>query len=414
MKTTRVAVVGAGVVGLATALHLSQSPEFDVTVLEMDHIASGSSSRSVGIIETQYLEEFDISVRAYGLRFVQSLAHHENLQLVANGYLRLADSDQMLERYEASVERQRAWGINDAQVLSAGEVQALVPGIEMRDRVGGLFGPSDCYVDGYLFANLMGDLARRNGATILQKAHLLGVSNGSDDSLVLETTRGEVTADIVVNAAGAWAGRVGQLLGAPITLSPQRHQAVTVTLDRPIGYAMPSVMDYVPGSGRMGLYFRPEGEAALFAGLHSEDGTHAASDPDRASGNVDPEFIELIAEALAERLPNLDGAGIGHGWAGLFPMSFDQRPVVGPHPADPRVICAIGSGGNGIQLSPAIGKTVCEYLEGHANTLAGPATPWDSARIASGDPALAPATTRAPRDGAAHALMPTDPTRQPR
>ena len=389
MSKTRVAIVGAGALGLSAALHLAKAGQFDVTVLEAEHIAEGSSSRSIGIIETQYMNEFDIAVRAFGLRFAKELAATDGLQFNTNGYLRLGDSDHALESYARSVDLQRAHGVDDARVLNRAEIAKLIPQLEMGDRIGGLYGPSDGYVDGHLFANAMGDIARRHGATILQKAKLLGVMSGSGDELRLQTTRGEVVADVVVNAAGGWAGKVGDLLGAPITLNPQRHQAVTVTLSRPLGYVMTSVMDYVPGSGRVGLYFRHENEFSLFAGLHTEETIQETSDADSLSYNADESFIEQIAEALAERLPRLDGAGIGRGWAGMYPMSFDQQPVVGPHPANERVICAIGAGGNGIQLCPAIGLTVTEYLRGVRPTLAGPGSKWDSARLASSDPAVA-------------------------
>ncbi|MBU8808326.1 FAD-binding oxidoreductase [Mycolicibacterium goodii] len=389
MSNTRVAVVGAGALGLSTALQLSQLGGFDVTVLETAHIAEGSSSRSIGIVETQYLNEFDIAVRAFGLRFVKALAASEGLQFNVNGYLRLADSDAALEEYAASVEMQQKFGIDDARVLDRSEITTLIPELEVGDRVGGLFGAGDGYVDGHLLTNLMGELARRHGATIMQKAKLLGATSGPAGEFLLDTTRGQLAADIVVNAAGGWGGLVGDLLGAPLTLIPQRHQAITVTLGKPLGYVMPSVMDYVPGSGRSGLYFRHENETSLFAGLHTEETIHGAADPDTVSWNTDEAFVTEIAEALSERLPRLEGAGLGRGWAGLYPMSFDQQPVVGPHPDNERVICALGAGGNGIQLSPAIGKTVAEYVAGTTFSLAGPGSKWDSKRIATSDPAVA-------------------------
>lgn len=388
MTRTRVAIVGAGTLGLSTALHLAKSDQFEVAVVEAAHIAEGSSSRSIGIIETQYLNEFDIAVRAFGLRFAKALAVSDGLHFTTNGYLRLGDSDEALERYEQSIDLQRRHGVEDAQVLDKSQIATLIPQLEMGDRVGGLYGPSDGYVDGHLFANVMGDIARRNGAKIMQKAKLLGATNGNGADIVLDTTRGQVVADIVVNAAGGWAGVVGDLLNAPVTMNPQRHQAITVTLDKPLGYTMTSVMDYVPGSGRAGLYFRHENESSLFAGLHTEELIQEASDPNTVSYNVDETFTEQIAEALAERLPNLEGAGLGRGWAGMYPMSVDQQPVVGPHPADARIYCALGAGGNGIQLAPAIGKTVAEYLEGTTPSLAGPGSKWDSARLTTIDPAV--------------------------
>ncbi|SNY88389.1 sarcosine oxidase subunit beta [Nocardia amikacinitolerans] len=383
MDKARIVVIGAGAVGLATALELSTSDRYDVTVLDREHIAEGSLSRSVGIIETQYIDEFDIRVRAFGLRFARDLAQRAGLHLTANGYLRLAESDQTMAAFALSVERQHRQGIADARLLSRAEITDLIPFLDMADRVGGLLGPSDSYVDGHLFAHVMADLARHCGVRIRQRTKLLGASSTGHGAVELSTDQGDFTADYVVNAAGAWAGQVADTLGAPVAVHPQRHQAVTVILDEPFQRRMPSVMDYVPGSGRTGLYLRPEGDRRLFAGLHSEESFHDTADPDDYSNTTDADFIEQIAEALDTRLAGLETAQLGQGWAGLFPMSFDAQPVVGPHPDNPQVICALGAGGNGIQLAPAIGRTVREYLDGVRPSLAGPGSKWDPARMAS-------------------------------
>ncbi|MEV6059948.1 FAD-binding oxidoreductase [Nocardia asteroides] len=382
MEKVRIVVIGAGAVGLATALELSTSDRYDVTVLDRQHIAEGSSSRSVGIIETQYVDEFDIRVRAFGLRYARDLAQRAGLQLIVNGYLRLAESDQTMAAFALSVERQHQQGIDDARLLTRAEIAELIPFLNMSDRVGGLLGPSDGYVDGHLFAHVMADLARQNGVRIRQRTKLLKASWSGSGAVELSTDRGDFTADYVVNAAGAWAGQVADVLGAPVAMHPQRHQAVTVILDEPFPRLWPSVMDYVPGSGRTGLYLRPEGDRRLFAGLHSEEAFHGTVDPDDYSVATDAGFVEQIAEALDIRLSGLDTARLGQGWAGLFPTSFDAQPVIGPHPDNPHVLCAVGGGGNGIQLAPAIGRTVREYLDAVRPSLAGPGTKWDPARMA--------------------------------
>ncbi|MQA11854.1 MAG: FAD-dependent oxidoreductase [Pseudonocardiaceae bacterium] len=382
MSKTRVIVIGGGALGFSTALHLAETDEFEVTVLESQHIAEGSSSRSIGIVETQYMSSFDIAVRAFGLRFVGHLAENEGLTLNRNGYLRLASNDAALEAFQRSIALQREQGITGPRVLIRSEVEKLIPQISLHDRVGALYGPSDGYLDGHLYTNLLADLARRAGATVLQQAALLGAEHAADGTYRLQTRRGKLAADIVVNAAGGWAGRVGDLLDAPVEVKPQRHQAITVALSQSLGYVMPSVMDYVPGSGNPGLYFRHENIDKLFAGLHIEEAVESAADPDTYFQSGDQWFAEQIAEALASRLPGLEGAGLGSGWAGIYPMSTDHQPIVGPHPENPSVLLAVGAGGNGIQLSPAIGKTVSEYLTGRTPSLAGPGSPWDAARIA--------------------------------
>src|SRR4051794_40201949 len=107
MSGPRIVVVGGGAAGLSSAYHLSSSGCTSVTVLERDHVGAGASGRSAGIVETQFLDPFDIQVRAIGRRFVDTMAADHGLVFIRNGYLRLADSDATLERYAQCVSLQR-------------------------------------------------------------------------------------------------------------------------------------------------------------------------------------------------------------------------------------------------------------------------------------------------------------------
>jgi sarcosine oxidase subunit beta len=360
----RVVIVGGGVIGLATALHLVQSGEVQVSLLEAQHVGVGSSGRSVGIVETQYLDPFDIEMRVIGRRFVEGLAQDHGLRYTRNGYLRLAHNLDDLERYEASVETQKSFGIMDARVLDRAGLQRLIPEMRCEDRVGGLFGAGDGYVDGYLYTSLLRDIAVGKGVTVHQGTRLIGAEERRDGCLRISTNRDDFNADVVVNAAGPWAAAVGDLLGAPLPISNQRHQAVVVHLRSALAYVMPSVMDYVPGEGRDGLYFRHERADQLVAGLHNEQPIrdHEQGDAEAADLEVDWEFLSSVATLLSERLPGVGDAALGKGWAGLYPMSIDGQPIVGPHPYRTNVVCAAGAGGNGIQLSAAIGRLAAEWI----------------------------------------------------
>jgi sarcosine oxidase subunit beta len=146
---------------------------------------------------------------------------------------------------------------------------------------------------------------------------------------------------------------------------------------------MPSVMDYTPGAGAEagsasgkgntaeashasgGLYFRHERPGQLIAGLHTEEAAAAAADPDRYARGADPEFLEAVAERLAARLPALAAARLGQGWAGLYPVTPDGLPLLGPVPSHPGAFLAGGAGGSGIQLSPVLGELLADWvLEG--------------------------------------------------
>jgi sarcosine oxidase subunit beta len=346
-----VVVIGAGALGLCTARELLERGAA-VTVLDARHVAGGSSGLSVGIIETQYVDPLAIAVRVWSMRAFAALERDHGLTIVRNGYLRVAHSEDDLAAFARSVEVQRALGVADAAVLGPAEVAQLVPDMRTDDLAGGLFGPSDGYIDGHLYCSLLAELIAERGGRVLVRAAVEGYERAGERHR-LATANGVLECDCVVNAAGGWAGEVGELLGAPVELLPERHQALHVRLGRELEYRMPSVMDYIPSSGSLGLYFRDEGPGRLIAGLHTEEVVEATDAL---------EFTERVAERFAERLPGLADAQLGDVWSGIYPMTPDGRPVVGPAPGCPGIVTVAGAGGSGLQSSPALGALAADWI----------------------------------------------------
>jgi sarcosine oxidase subunit beta len=357
----RVCVIGAGAVGLCCALELARRGAGDVTVLEARNVAAGSSGLSVGIVETQYVDPLDIELRVRAGRLFGWLEREHGLGFVRNGYLRLGHDADAGAAFERSVELQRELGVEGASVLDSGQVGRLVPEMRVDDVVAGLWGERDGFLDGHLYCGLLSELARGFGATLTVGAELLGGERlAGGDGWRLRTSVGELECDVAVDAGGAWAGRVAELLGAKLELCPQRHQASVVHLPYELPYVMPSVMDYTPGSGERGLYFRHEGPGRLIAGLHGEEALDPVADPDSYVRQADEEFLEELAGRLASRLPGLEASSLAGGWAGLYPASEGGRPLVGP--LEPGLIVAGGAGGAGIQLSPVLGELAADWV----------------------------------------------------
>src|SRR4029079_14680132 len=110
-------------------------------------------------------------------------------------------------------------------------------------------------------------------------------------------------------------------------------------------YLMPSVMDYIPASGRQGLYFRHETARSMIAGLPTEDVLHDIVDPDGYPTGADTSYIAEVGDLLSSRLPSLADARLGNVWAGLYPISPDGSPGVGPYRDRPGVVAALGRRG---------------------------------------------------------------------
>ncbi|MBM3548804.1 MAG: FAD-binding oxidoreductase [Alphaproteobacteria bacterium] len=357
MAALHVMIIGAGTLGLSSALHLAERG-VAVTVIEADGIASGSTGRSIGVVGTQHVTALDVELRAYGSRRIREWAKH-GLDFQTIGYLRLGRSTGDLALFEQSLGFQRNAGITSARILEPAEIRRLVPDISTEGIDGGLFGPEDGFLDPHRFASLLAEKVREHGGSVQQGCRLLGADRHGS-GYRLKTSTGEMNCDAVVIAAGPWAGRVADLFGHSLPIRPERHEAVTIRLPKPLPYVMPMVMDLVHGGGGTGLNFRHDRPSELVAEIHSASG--AIADPDAYDEQIADASKEHLAQLLLERLPGLDGAGFGRGWAGLYPETPDGRPFVGPFDGEPRLIAAAGAGGYGIQLAPVIGALVADWL----------------------------------------------------
>ncbi|AZO06463.1 MAG: FAD-binding oxidoreductase [Mesorhizobium sp.] len=352
-----VVVIGAGTLGMCTALNLVEQGA-RVTVLEAQSIASGSSGRSVGVVGSQLTDPFEILLRVHSLRRFRQW-EGEGLRFNHIGYLRLARTQAQMALFARSVEIQGEAGLR-SRLVRANELRDLVPHINPDGLEGGLFGPDNGFLDPHEMCNFLAGILRAKGGEIRQYRKLLGVER-RPGGYRLETSHGPVDADAVVNAGGAWAPQVATLFGQRLHIWPERHEAVVIHLDEPLGYTMPMVMDLVNGEGS-GLNFRHEKPGELIAEIHKVNST-APEDPDNYNDQCEEQSKVDLAELLLERVPDLPGARLGRGWAGLYPVTADHRPFVGPiDVSEPALITAAGAGGYGIQLAPVIGQIAADWV----------------------------------------------------
>lgn len=358
---TRVLVIGSGIIGCCIADALAEAG-VDVEVLERDRIASGSSGLAVGIVESQYTDPGWIDLRVFARRAFDALAEEAEIGFVRSGYLRLGYSAADVDLFAGSVAHQRSLGVEDARVVDVAAIATLVPALRTEDVAGGLWCPSDGYVDPHLATVAFAERARRRGARIVEGCAVTAAER-RDGRWHVATGDGARTADVVVNAAGPWAPQVAALLGLDSDVDPQRRSAIQVHLAEPLGYVHPFTMNYIPGVNRYGAYVRHEADDRLICGLHSEDLLDPPSDPDDYARGVAPDWQEELAEQLAFRFPGLAaGMAFGEGWSGLYPCRPSREPAIGWRRDAEGVIDAVGFGGGGIQSGPAAGAIVRDWL----------------------------------------------------
>jgi sarcosine oxidase subunit beta len=377
MKPASVVIIGAGVMGASVAYHLSARGWQDVVVLDRsDGPGQGSTGAATGGFRAQYAT--DINVRL-------SLLTREKLHAFKDetgtdpgylpaGYLWLATTRAELEELRAGLLVQRAAGLHEATDVSAEDIARLNPAVRYDRVIGGTFCPTDGFIAplgilrGYL------DAAARRGARVQWGTCATGLRLAGGRIISIETDHGRIDADVVINAAGAWAEPVAAWAGVTLPVSPLRRQvAATVPCTR-----LPADMPMTIFAGD-GFHFRVRDGRVLL--LWPSPGV--AGQP--FDIGVDADWISSVVRMAHERIPVLQDipVDVAACWAGLYEMSPDKHGILGRAPGTDNFYLINGSSGHGVMHAPALGGLLAELIsEGRFTSL--DATPLRPSRFAEG------------------------------
>lgn len=360
MNQPTIAVIGAGVGGLSAALRAAELGA-EVTVIERDHPASGSSGLSAGIYNIQTTEPLQLEVRVQTRARLDAYEAENGLHLARIGHLRLARTEHHVELYREVIAQQEGLGVEPSVLVDAGKLAEIVPHLRTDDLLAGLYNPRDGHMDGPLLCGVLAERLESLGGRIVHRTSVVGHEQRSGGGHRLLTSGEPFEADVVINAGGPWAMAIGEILGAPFPLVNQAHEVIRVKLPAAVDYTVPMVQEYVPGEEEA-VYFRQDGPDSLIAGMHtySELAELGSADPDDYKKSVTWETWETVAQKVNDRL-RVDDLGFETGWTGLYPISADGEYVVGPYEHDASLIACGGFGGQGLTAGVSVGPLAAEW-----------------------------------------------------
>ena len=342
-----IAIVGAGIAGAGLAAAIGAIP--------------GAGGISVLLIEAEDQPGYHSTGRSaafwsesYGGPFIQPLTTASREFLEAEGLLgerrglHLADP-----AGEAKLAAMRAelGGSVELQPVGRGEIERLLPGVRPGwDRA--LLEPSCKDIDVAALHALYLARARRAGARIVTGARLTAAER-RDGRWRLETSAGEMSAETLVDAAGAWADDVARIAGIrPLGIQPCRRTIVQLRLDPPAPPDLPLVID---AGGT--FYFKPEAGGRIWLSPHDE----TPCDPCDCA----PEELDVaVAIDRLEKVVDWKVLRVERAWAGLRSFAPDRLPVYGFDPSAEGFFWCAGQGGFGIQTAPAASKLAAALLLG--------------------------------------------------
>jgi len=364
--TETVVVVGAGIIGAACAEALS-ARGIPVTVLDRGGLAAGTTSRCEGnvlVSDKPAGPELDL-VRASRAEWPDLLARIEgsdDVEWEDKGGLVVATDDDTAAALAQFVAAQRGVGVS-AQSIDTHEVRGLEPHIT-PDVSYAVYYPQDAQVQPVLATMAMLRAVRQRGGSVRSGVTVLGIRRHRQDGAIraVLTDQGDIECAAIINAAGPWAGQLGDRLGAPLPVQP-RQGLILVTAPLP-----PTVRHKVYDAGYVGAVL--SGEAALRTSTVVESTASGpiliGSSRQRVgfSDRIDPAILREIAGKAIRLFPALRSVPLMRAYGGLRPYLPDHLPVIGLDPRAPGVWHAAGHEGAGIGLAPATGRLVADLFTG--------------------------------------------------
>ena len=356
--TADAVIIGAGVIGCSTAYHLARMGITDVAVVEMDQVGSGSSSKSASMLSLQFCHD-ELTVRLAKYSYARYMQFEEELGVPIDfkriGWLSLATQESS-EHLLRNARLLQSLDIG-TDILQPDEIKRRYPEINTEDLIVGTWGPDDGPFDPHMI--MWGYIKRASemGVRLYQGVRATGIRVGKGQVEGVDTDKGFVATESVVNAGGPWAIAIGEWVGVEI---PIVNSARSILVTRPIP-DIPSTRPFVEDVTAE-WYYRPEGDGVLM-GM----GKLPTEDLDIQISN---EMINEMIDAAVHRVPVLERASMLTAWTGIRPLTPDGRPILGPVPSVDGFILSCGWGGTGIIQAPIAGQLVAEYISsGHTSTM---------------------------------------------
>ncbi len=368
--------MGGGITGILTARELLLSG-WEVTLLEAQHVGSGSSSRTAAGIRQQFSTPGTVRGMRYAVDFYEAFADEvEGGQspIVQNGYLFLHAEPQAWAEAKRIMAVQRSAGLAEVEALESDDLIQRFPWVSRDAAIGATYCPTDGFLLPHLVYNEGARRVRELGGTIVQLAPVTGAEVVGDRIVSVQTPKGRFAGDLFFDCTNVWTRRLSAVLGAvELQVDPLKRYLWFIDRDGPMTAQTLGSMPLTITPG--GIYCRPENPQTLLMGKKHDtrpelDFTYEDQDliePDFGhTSGVDAVPFELWME-LAAALPDVgEFGGISATTCGYYGSTPDHNPFLGYDPQRANLVHLVGFSGHGAMMGPFTARVGCELAEaGH-------------------------------------------------
>jgi len=359
----RVVIIGGGVIGTSVAYHLAKLGWTDVVLLERDQLTSGTTWHAAGLIVSGGMTTETLAwMTKYSTDLYRVLEDETGLStgFRAVGYLQTAGNPERMHKLRREADFLRLMGI-EREEISAREVADLWPHIDPTDVLGGFFTASEGRADPYNVAMSLAAGARAGGVRIIQGAPVTGIAQQGGRVAGVETSRGYIEAEYVVNCAGMWARQVGAMAGVAVPLQAIEHAYL---ISEPLADVSPD-LPILEDPDRFAYYREETGGlmVGLFEPVAAPWSTERIPD-DFSFGEIPSDWDRLapFLEYAMEILPGLSDVGVRKLFTGPESFTPDNGFLMGEAPELDGFFVAAGFNSLGILTGGGAGSIIASWI----------------------------------------------------
>lgn len=356
MSEYDIIIIGAGSVGVPTALACMNEGLKTLVVEKNSSVSQGDNKHAIGGIRATHSQKGKIWVgkRAIDIFSSWEKKHGDDIEWVQGGYTFVAYSEEHENLLKDTVHLQKDYGLN-IDFISSDKMQELVPGINPQNLRGGTYSPEDGNASPLLALNAFYRKAKENGVEFhfKEKVNKILSNNGRITGLI--TDKGSYNTSKIVNATGGYAREIAKTIDIDIPVIPDSHEAgITEPVKR---FFKPMIVDIRPALdlkwGNSKNYYFYQNKQGQVVFCLTPNPPIIGTDRNETSS-----FLPQVAKRMVQLLPRLKNLKIRRTWRGLYPMTPDGTPIVGITKEIVGYINAVGMCGQGYMLGPGIGEVV--------------------------------------------------------
>ncbi|MDY6915748.1 MAG: FAD-binding oxidoreductase [Candidatus Cloacimonadota bacterium] len=355
-----VVIIGAGSVGVPTALALAKKK---VKVLVIDELASagqGNNKKAIGGIRATHSDygKIQICLRSVEIFSSWKYKYGDDIGWQQNGYSYPAYTAKDEKMLKDLMRIQKSYGLN-IEWLSPQDYAELVPGIKREGLKGSTFSPEDGSASPLLAMNAFYFKSKELGADYHFQEKVTDILTKNNKIRGVKTDYREYSCKFVVNAAGNNANNIGKMIGLDLPVQPDCHEAAITEPVKP--FFKPMVVDMRPAEDSANYYFYQNNEGQVvfcitpdppILGICNESTSH---------------FLPQVTKRMIDLYPRLANLKVRRTWRGQYPMTPDGFPIVGTVKEMENYVNAVGMCGQGYMIGPGLGELICRIITNNKN-----------------------------------------------